>query len=367
MTVKIYSRAAIEQLLMEEFSDCRADQRTHTGEESEELKQESVSDVSAIISFYDPPTLRGTDQDYKPVDYSGKASRVFQIKLHDIDKDILGAFGFTYETYFPEADELAEFIYSAKNDGLDIICQCEYGQSRSAGCAAAIREHFYSDGIVVFADYRYYPNQLIYNKVLSALEDYRKRKTDNPFYYHASEEYIKERLEKAGCDDMLISSLSIISKESCFRAKDKIESFLYSKNLLCDLWDQAIEGFLGEDPFEYISAKIRVTNAQYGGPGAPMTLFGETRFLNERISIILWLNWVLRDWNKRDEMKAMSEQRRQKRAVTANEELSDVTNYRAPKKVHFERCGITEFELLGKMLWNREKKQIVLTPMIIYF
>ena len=53
---------------------------------------------------------------------------------------------------------------------MDIICQCEYGQSRSAGCAAAIREHFYSDGIKIFADYRYYPNQLVYNKVFDALE-----------------------------------------------------------------------------------------------------------------------------------------------------------------------------------------------------
>ncbi|NLB62365.1 MAG: hypothetical protein GX802_08150 [Clostridiales bacterium] len=55
-----------------------------------------------------------------------------------------------------------------------MICQCEYGQSRSAACAAAILEHFNNNGISVFADYRYYPNQLIFNKMLEALNRYKK-------------------------------------------------------------------------------------------------------------------------------------------------------------------------------------------------
>ena len=53
---------------------------------------------------------------------------------------------------------------------MDIICQCDYGQSRSAACAAAILEHFERNGISIFADYRYYPNQLVFNKVLKALK-----------------------------------------------------------------------------------------------------------------------------------------------------------------------------------------------------
>ena len=164
MTVNIYSRKAIEELLHEGFPD-----------------------NVAVISFCDTQPQR-IDRDYKPVDYSGKTDRVFLIALHDIDIEILGDFCLTYETYMPEVDELAGFIYAAKHDGLDILCQCEYGQSRSAGCAAAIREHFNRDGIQVFADYRYYPNQLVFNKVFNALEDYRKRSTDNQYYYNASEE-----------------------------------------------------------------------------------------------------------------------------------------------------------------------------------
>ena len=104
------------------------------------------------------------------MDYKGRAERLFQVAVHDIDLAVLPDFGLNYETYFPEADRLGEFIYQTKNDGLDIICQCEYGESRSSGCAAAILEHFFKTGISVFADYRYYPNQVIYHKVIEALE-----------------------------------------------------------------------------------------------------------------------------------------------------------------------------------------------------
>lgn len=141
MNVKIYSRKAMEELF-----------------------QQGIPENTAVISFYDP-----APKGLPPIDYSGKAERVFQVALHDIDFDILEMFGLSYETYFPEADSLAEFILSAQAEGMDIICQCEYGQSRSAGCGAAILEYFCKTGISVFADYKYYPNQMVYNKVYEAL------------------------------------------------------------------------------------------------------------------------------------------------------------------------------------------------------
>ena len=146
MKVQIYSRKAVEELLAGDFPE-----------------------NTAVISFYDPPNIR-TGEVSAPVDYKGKAKRVFAIPIHDIDIEILGDYGLTFDTYFPEADSLAEYIDRAYKDGLDIICQCEYGQSRSAACAAAILEHYEKNGISVFADYRYYPNQLIYNKVKNALD-----------------------------------------------------------------------------------------------------------------------------------------------------------------------------------------------------
>lgn len=154
MTVKIYSRKAMEALLSK-------------------VNLENT----AIISFHDP-IGRGRRQleNYQPIDFTGKCERVMQIALHDLDPEALADFGLSVETYFPEADNLAAFIYKAKEDGFDIICQCEYGQSRSAGCAAAILQQFSKSGIDVFADYRYYPNQLVYHKVFDALEKYKGEK-----------------------------------------------------------------------------------------------------------------------------------------------------------------------------------------------
>lgn len=146
MKVQIYSRKAVEELLAGNFPE-----------------------NAAVISFYDPPNIR-TGETSAPVDYKGKAKRVFAIPIHDIDIEILGDYGLAFDTYFPEADSLAEYIDRAYKDGLDIICQCEYGQSRSAACAAAILEHYEKNGISIFADYRYYPNQLIYNKFKNALD-----------------------------------------------------------------------------------------------------------------------------------------------------------------------------------------------------
>ncbi|MBR3805574.1 MAG: hypothetical protein IKJ13_01895 [Clostridia bacterium] len=154
MIVKIYSREAI----------------------LEKIANNTLQN-KVIISFHDPVGRgRGCFQDYAPIDFTGKCDLVMQIAIHDLDPEALADFDLTEETYFPEAAELAEFIYKAKEDGLDIICQCEYGQSRSAGCAAAILQHFEGRGIDIFTDYRYYPNQLVYYyKVFDALRKYEEQ------------------------------------------------------------------------------------------------------------------------------------------------------------------------------------------------
>ncbi len=123
---------------------------------------------TAVISFYDPPSPRNAAP-VPPPDYNGKAERVFTVAVNDLDLKALPDVGLTYETYLPEADALAKFIHQARTDGLDILCQCEYGQSRSAACAAAILEYFDGTGITIFADYRYYPNQVVYHKMMDAL------------------------------------------------------------------------------------------------------------------------------------------------------------------------------------------------------
>lgn len=136
---------------------------------AERLISDGFPDNVAVISFFDPKSNR-TPKNYTPIDYSNVCDRVFYVAVHDIDIEILPDYGLTFDTYFPEADALAEFIKESISQGFDIICQCEYGQSRSAACAAAIKEFYDKSGIEIFADYRYYPNQLIFNKLLNALK-----------------------------------------------------------------------------------------------------------------------------------------------------------------------------------------------------
>lgn len=144
MNVSIYSRRAVCELIADGFPE-----------------------NTAVISFYSRDTNgRG---DHTPVDYAGKPARLYYVCAPDADIDALQYFGLNIDTYMADADRLAAFIKQAVNDGLDIICQCDYGQSRSAACCAAILEYYEHTGISVFADYRYYPNQLVFNKVLDAI------------------------------------------------------------------------------------------------------------------------------------------------------------------------------------------------------
>ena len=148
MKVEIYSRKAIKELMDKGFP-------------------QNV----AVISFY-TPSNKG-DGMQSPVDYSGICNNVFYVGIPDIDIEILADYGYTYESYLAQTDELAKFIYEANANDHDIICQCDYGQSRSAACAAAILKHFEERGIDIFADYRYYPNQLVYHKIFDALKNYK--------------------------------------------------------------------------------------------------------------------------------------------------------------------------------------------------
>jgi len=127
-------------------------------------------DNTAVISFCDPPS-KHSDAYSGRVEYRDVCKNVFYVELEDLDLDYLSEKGYTYETFFPEVKRLAKFIARAIFHKMHIICQCEYGQSRSAGCAAAILEYYYHNGISVFTDYKRYPNQVVYHKVYDALNN----------------------------------------------------------------------------------------------------------------------------------------------------------------------------------------------------
>ncbi len=60
--------------------------------QAEALLKNGFPAHTAVISFFDPPTRRFR-QTEPPPDFCGKAERVFQIALHDIDLSILGEYG----------------------------------------------------------------------------------------------------------------------------------------------------------------------------------------------------------------------------------------------------------------------------------
>ena len=144
MNVNVYSRAKMQ----------------------EAIEQNTLPKKIAVISFYNEPITFFS----KPIDYTGVVDRFMQINIPDIDEQGLAEFGYTKSTFLKEADEIAEFIYAAYNDGYDFICQCQFGFSRSAACAAAILEHFEGRGNEIFSSENHQPNTLVYEKVLNALK-----------------------------------------------------------------------------------------------------------------------------------------------------------------------------------------------------
>ena len=128
----------------------------------------------SVISFYSPDGTGGVGR--LRVDYSNVCERVFYVGIPDIDESGFSENGYTEETFFKEADDLADFVFAAVEKGRDIICQCDFGMSRSAACAAAILEFFEGRGSEIFSNDRYCPNLTVFNRVFSAL---CKKKTLN--------------------------------------------------------------------------------------------------------------------------------------------------------------------------------------------
>lgn len=72
-----------------------------------------------------------------------------------------------------QANQIADFVYRYWESRGTLLCQCHYGQSRSAAVAAAIKEHFHHNGIEIFADEqeRYCPNVYVFRLTLRALRN----------------------------------------------------------------------------------------------------------------------------------------------------------------------------------------------------
>ena len=68
-----------------------------------------------------------------------------------------------------QAGEIAEFYFGVREKVKTLICQCEYGESRSVAVAAAIAEFESRNGLQYFVDEKYFPNKFVFRKVFAAL------------------------------------------------------------------------------------------------------------------------------------------------------------------------------------------------------
>ena len=125
----------------------------------------------AVVSFFTP--IRSQPDSAVRVDYTGFCDNVFYIGVPDFDEEGIDEYGLAYQSFITDVKRLAAFIYNAKANNLDIVCQCDFGMSRSPGCAAAILEHFEGRGKEIFENDEYWPNLFVYEKVLNALETYK--------------------------------------------------------------------------------------------------------------------------------------------------------------------------------------------------
>ena len=115
-------------------------------------------------------SVKDTGDDASELKY--KPLWLLQLVFDDISSDELEDYKDKEYTLFNEqtARQIADFIICHKDKAETIICQCEYGQSRSAAIAAALSEFFWKSGINIFADDRYFPNKLVFRLTLQALK-----------------------------------------------------------------------------------------------------------------------------------------------------------------------------------------------------
>jgi len=203
---------------------------------------------TAVISFY--------DVGIEPVWFGSTQAAVFTIALDDLSKDeIKQRYGST-NNYFQKADTVARFIVDAVKKGRKIICQCEMGMSRSAACAAAILEYFCGSGISIFADKRYSPNRVVFQKLYSALCREGVKSADLPENSNCCAESKRKRL--ADLVSTMINDLIRTASDGAYDLHGGISGYVIvtSDRVIhyYDLWNPEVKYAILREFFEKYSA-----------------------------------------------------------------------------------------------------------------
>ena len=143
----------------------------------EALSKKPFAERTLLISI--------TDANDIPVELTNEPEYLIRVAFDDVDNDVVidevGMNATAEENAVVEkkynmismeqAHEIAKLYYDHKDEINVLICQCEHGQSRSAAVAAAILEFRSRRGIDVFSNDNYYPNKVVFRRMLEALKD----------------------------------------------------------------------------------------------------------------------------------------------------------------------------------------------------
>lgn len=127
--------------------------------EIQKLLHSHFPENTAVVSFY--------GEDEPPVHFPPE---IYHLRLY-IDDVWYSEVEDPSSYHLDDFRKIARFVLSCEKKKMDIICQCHVGVSRSAGAAAAILEFFEHNGISIFADYHYTPNQMFYQILYRCLKE----------------------------------------------------------------------------------------------------------------------------------------------------------------------------------------------------
>ena len=152
-----------------------------------------------------------------------------------------------YNSYFPEADRLADYILRTDCEA-EIICIDEHGQNVSSACAAAIEEYFNNKAVNIFSDYRFCPNQVIYNKLLNAMYRVGHKERDNRCHYIFAQKY----------DDAVFKLIDFYGKDS----KELSDFFDFTEKISSDRYgSESVQlAEIIEDRKRYALGSVRCSN-----------------------------------------------------------------------------------------------------------
>lgn len=282
---------------------------------------------TVVISFSD---TGGNDA---RVSYKGASARVFYCNTDDLD-----VMRKEYDDFMPESDEMAEFIYKAYNKNFNILCQCEFGQSLAPACAAAILEHFYHDGISIFSDSRYFPNQFVYRKISDALEKYRKYNSSTA-YYCGNLKYIMDILKECGMPEELTERLKFDDKNSCIDSKTAIEDFLDEKHLLHKSEYPAISHALSEEKHTIISMQLIPEQLLFEPMGYTYGFLTHFKYGCENLPVTVWVPIMRHMYSFRGNI--------------------------VKKNSYLDNLKIKKIDLLGIMKVDKQRRTIDIIPLIL--